>query len=115
MSVLIIAEAGVNHNGSLEMALKLVEAARDAGADAVKFQTFRAGDVVTPAAPTADYQRSNTGETNQFDMIRKLELDEAAHRQLAAHAAALGIEFFLLGFRFCDSHLQSIQLQRFRF
>jgi N-acetylneuraminate synthase len=92
--VFIIAEAGVNHNGSLEMALKLVEAARDAGADAVKFQTFRAGDVVTPAAPTADYQRSNTGETNQFDMIRKLELDEAAHRQLAAHAAALGIEFF---------------------
>jgi sialic acid synthase SpsE len=74
--------------------LRLVEAAHAAGADAVKFQTFRAEDVVTPDAATAAYQRTNTGETNQFDMIKKLELDEAAHRQLAEHARRIGIEFF---------------------
>ena len=92
--VFVIAEAGVNHNGRLDLALQLVEAAHAAGADAVKFQTFRAGDVVTPDAATADYQRTNTGDTNQFDMIRKLELDEDAHRQIAAHAKKVGIEFF---------------------
>jgi len=92
--VFVIAEAGVNHNGSLELALRLVDAARAAGADAVKFQTFRAQDVVTPQAVTADYQRSNTGETSQFDMIRKLELDEAAHAKVARHCEQQGIEFF---------------------
>jgi N,N'-diacetyllegionaminate synthase len=92
--VFVIAEAGVNHNGSLDMALRLVDAARDAGADAVKFQTFRAEDVVTPTAATADYQRSNTGETSQFDMIKKLELDEAQHARVARHCRDAGIEFF---------------------
>jgi N,N'-diacetyllegionaminate synthase len=92
--VFVIAEAGVNHNGSLDMALRLVDAARDAGADAVKFQTFRAEDVVTPTAVTADYQRSNTGETSQFDMIKKLELDEAQHALIARHCRSEGIEFF---------------------
>ncbi len=92
--VFVIAEAGVNHNGSLELAMRLVDAARDAGADAVKFQTFRAEDVVTPQAVTAEYQRSNTGETSQFEMIKKLELDEAAHAQLARHCEKTGIEFF---------------------
>ncbi len=92
--VFVIAEAGVNHNGSLELALQLVDAARAAGADAVKFQTFRAGDVVTPDAVTADYQRTNTGETSQFEMIKKLELDEAAHAQVARHCRQQGIEFF---------------------
>jgi N,N'-diacetyllegionaminate synthase len=92
--VFVIAEAGVNHNGSVEMARRLVDAAHEAGADAVKFQTFRAQDVVTPNAVTADYQRTNTGETNQFEMIRKLELDEAAHRHLADYARTRGIEFF---------------------
>ena len=92
--VFVIAEGGVNHNGSLELAMQLADAARDAGADAVKFQTFRAEDVVTPQAVTADYQRSNTGETSQFDMIKKLELDEAAHAALARHCEQQGIEFF---------------------
>lgn len=92
--VFVIAEAGVNHNGSLELAMKLADAAHAAGADAVKFQTFKAEDVVTPTAATADYQRTNTGATSQFEMIKALELNEAQHQQLAAHCAQIGIDFF---------------------
>lgn len=92
--VFVIAEAGVNHNGEVALAMRLAEAAHAAGADAVKFQTFRAEDVVTPGAATADYQRANTGATSQFDMIKALELDEAGHAQVAAHCARIGIEFF---------------------
>ena len=93
-NVYVIAEAGVNHNGDLELARRLVDCAAEAGADAVKFQTFRAEDVVTPGAATADYQRANTGATSQFDMIKALELDEAGHAEVAAHCARIGIEFF---------------------
>lgn len=91
--VFIIAEAGVNHDGSLEKALQLVDIAADAGADAIKFQTFRTEEVTTPDAAKADYQSRQTGEGSQFDMIRALELDEDAHRQIADRCAAKGIEF----------------------
>ncbi len=91
--VLVIAEAGVNHNGSLEMALRLVEAAAEAGADMVKFQTFRAAEVVSKNAPKARYQKLTTEEESQFEMIRKLELNNDAHVDLLEHCRKRGIGF----------------------
>ena len=93
-SVFVIAEAGVNHNGDLAMAFALCDAARAAGADAVKFQTFRAADLVVRGAPTAEYQSRQTGEQDQFAMLEKLELSEAQHEQIRDHCGRTGIEFF---------------------
>ncbi|MDY0329835.1 MAG: N-acetylneuraminate synthase [Thiomonas sp.] len=91
--VFLIAEAGVNHNGQLDLALELVDAAKASGADAVKFQTFRAEDLALPGAATAAYQQGATGETDQFAMLRKLELSAEQHQIIAAHCARVGIEF----------------------
>ncbi len=90
----VIAEAGVNHNGSLDLARKLVLAAKEAGADAVKFQTFKAERVAQANAPKADYQLRNTdrGES-QIEMLRKLELPDSAHAELIALCREVGIEF----------------------
>lgn len=97
----IIAEVGVNHNGSLDMARKLIDIAADAGADAVKFQTFKAQNLVSKSAPKAEYQVSTTGtDESQFDMISKLELDETAHRHLMAHCQEKGIQFLSTPFDF---------------
>lgn len=79
----IIAEVGVNHNGSLELAKKMIDAAVEAGADAVKFQTFKAEKLVSKYAPKAEYQKKKTtADEFQFEMIKKLELDAAAHQTL---------------------------------
>lgn len=94
MSIFIIAEAGVNHNGSLELAKKLIDAAADAGADAVKFQTFKADNLVSKTAQKAEYQKQTTKtDESQYDMIKKLELDETAHHQLIAHCKTKNILF----------------------
>ena len=94
MSVFIIAEAGVNHNGSLELAKKLIDVAVEAGADAVKFQTFKAVNLVSQTAEKADYQKQTTDESeSQFDMIKKLELDFDAHKNLIEYCKERKIMF----------------------
>jgi N-acetylneuraminate synthase len=95
----IIAEAGVNHNGSLDRALALVDVAAAAGADAVKFQTFRAELLVTAAAPKADYQTRNTGaDGNQLAMLKALELSATDHEALVTACRSRGIEFMSTAF-----------------
>ncbi|WP_010648144.1 N-acetylneuraminate synthase [Oceanobacillus massiliensis] len=93
-NVFIIAEAGVNHNGSIELAKKLIDEASNAGADAVKFQSFKADNLVTKNAQKADYQKEATEKSeNQFSMIRKLELDYEKHQELIDYCNSKGIMF----------------------
>ncbi len=96
---LIIAEADVNHNGSLEQARQLVDVAAEAGADLVKFQTFNADRLVTMTAKKAEYQQNTTDVSEpQHTMIRKLELSREMHEELIAHCRNQGIEFFSTAF-----------------
>ena len=94
-----IAEAGVNHNGSLALALKLVDVAAAAKADAVKFQTFKAAKLVTAKAAMADYQVANMKEAgSQLDMLQRLELSETDHHALVRHCKQCGIQFMSTAF-----------------
>ena len=97
---LIIAEAGVNHNGSLELAKKLIDVAAAAGADYVKFQTFKAEKLVSRKAQKAEYQVRNTGDgqETQFEMIKKLELDRGTHEILMDYCATKNIRFLSTAF-----------------
>lgn len=92
--VFIIAEAGVNHNGNIELAKKLIDVAVEAKADAVKFQTFKAENIVSKYAQKAAYQKETTdSKESQFDMIKKLELDEDIHKELILYCAEKKIMF----------------------
>ncbi|MEA3383835.1 MAG: N-acetylneuraminate synthase, partial [Campylobacterota bacterium] len=95
MNVFIIAEAGVNHNGSIEIAKKLIDAATKSGADAVKFQTFKTENLVSKNAQKADYQKENTNNNteSQFEMIKKLELDIDTHKELISYCDEKNIMF----------------------
>ncbi|MFZ3218899.1 MAG: N-acetylneuraminate synthase [Rhodoferax sp.] len=99
MRTLIIAEAGVNHNGDLELARRLIDVAAEAGADYVKFQTFRADRLVTRAAVKAEYQKQNSGAAeSQYEMLRRLELTPEMHVDLIKHCKLRGIRFLSTGF-----------------
>lgn len=97
--VFIIAEAGVNHDGSIDDARRMIDVAAEAGADAVKFQTFRADQLVTARAAKAAYQVANTGEDGgQMEMLRRLELSHDDHAMLADHCRARGVSFMSTAF-----------------
>lgn len=98
--VIIIAEAGVNHNGNLTLAKKLIDAAADAGADYVKFQTFKADKLVSKLASKAEYQVANTNDsdTSQYLMLKKLELSDAWHYDLKSYAEQKNVKFLSSGF-----------------
>lgn len=99
-SVIVIAEAGVNHNGSMENAFRLIDAAVEAGADYVKFQTFKADKLVSSKAKKAAYQIENTrnAEESQLKMLKKLELSHEQHEQLISYCTKKGISFFSTAF-----------------
>ena len=106
-SVMIIAEAGVNHNGCVDRALEMVDAAASAGANVVKFQCFRTSNLVTRGAKKAPYQSRRTGDAGgQWEMLRALELSVAQLRRVRSHAEARGIEF--LATPFCVTTLREV-------
>lgn len=102
----IIAEAGVNHNGDIDQAIKLIRVAKKAGADAVKFQTFKAEQVTTKKSPTAAYQKKNVGEDNQWKLLRPLEIKEEDYPRLIKECRKAEIEFMSTP----HGHIDSIKL-----
>ena len=99
--VLIIAEAGVNHNGSIETAKKMIEKAVDAGVDIIKFQTFKSEKLVSKSAQQAEYQKKNIGsssDNSQLNMLKKLELSHSDHKELIEYCNQKGIKFFSTAF-----------------
>lgn len=94
----IIAEIGVNHNGDMDIARRLIDAAADAGADAAKVQTFRAESLIVEGTKSVAYQRKNGAQDDQFRLLKNLELSEAQHHELVAHCRSRDIEFMSTGF-----------------
>ena len=114
--VLVIAEAGVNHNGSIDLAKELIDAAVDSGADIIKFQSFKASDLVTKKAKKAQYQILNTSnEESQFNMLQKLEISFEQQKELKNYAEDKNIEFLSTGFDLNSiKFLNEINLKRFK-
>ena len=115
--VIIIAEAGVNHNGSLEKAKLLIDAASEAGVDFVKFQSFKASKLVSPNAKKAEYQKKNMSnhDDNQFQMLRNLELSEKDHNELIEYCNRKNVAFFSTAFDVDGlSYLDSLGLTLFK-
>lgn len=94
----VIAEIGVNHNGDVDLARRLIDVAADAGADAAKFQTFRADDLIVEGTEAVEYQKKDNADLKQYDLLKKLELSIEAHHALLEHCKARGIEFMSTGF-----------------
>jgi len=113
---LIIAEAGVNHNGDIDLAKRLIDVAADAGADLVKFQTFTAERLATQSAPKADYQNQTTDRVeSQFAMLKQLELSMQMHEVLFAHCQQRNVGFFSTGFDIQSlDYLASLGAERFK-
>ena len=113
---LIIGEAGVNHNGSIDLACKLIEVAAKAGVDVVKFQTFIAEECISYAAPKANYQLASTNnQESQFEMAKKLELNEENHKILIDKCNNCGIEFMSSAFDIKSINLlNSLSVKRFK-
>ena len=112
--VTIIAEAGVNHNGSVEIAKRLIDKAAEAGVDMIKFQTFKSENIVSKTARQADYQKKNMGnavDDSQYNMLKKLELSEQDHQDLLCYCKEKGIQFFSTAFDLGSiDYLHSLQL-----
>lgn len=101
MNVYVIAEAGVNHNGDINLAKKLIDVAKEAGADAIKFQTFISEKVVSRHAPKAEYQNKNTSsKESQLEMVKKLELSFDEFVELSEYCRKKDIEFLSTAFDF---------------
>jgi N,N'-diacetyllegionaminate synthase len=114
--VLVIAEAGVNHNGSIEHAHRLIDVAKAGGADAVKFQTFSADLTISKQAPKAEYQKAATGsQESQWEMVKRLELTSDNFAELARHCSDVGIEFMSTPFDIPSVKLlESLGMKRFK-
>lgn len=115
--VIIIAEAGVNHNGDINIAKRLIDAAVEAKVDYVKFQTFKADTIVSPSAKKAAYQAKNIddGDDSQYQMLKKLELSEAVHNELIDYCNLKGIQFFSTAFDVEGIHyLESLNFDMFK-
>lgn len=114
--ILIIAEAGINHNGSLDMARQIIEAASEAGADIVKFQTYIANAIVTQGTDKAKYQKETTGDSeSQYEMLKKLEMNRDSHIKLMTYCDKKGVEFLSSPFDHNSiDMLAKLKLKRFK-
>ncbi|MFT4803396.1 MAG: N,N'-diacetyllegionaminate synthase [Psychroserpens sp.] len=115
--VLIIAEAGLNHNGDIELAKRLIDVAVEAGVDMVKFQTFKADTLVSKAAKKAEYQTKNIGDDDdsQYNMLKRLELSHVNHLELISYCHEKDIQFLSTAFdtEVLD-YLNSLGFERFK-